>query len=49
LNQVGVLRERIDEYPEEFFGVVNLLCVLSDDPYQRGFGFWFVQLLEVRA
>ena len=47
MYRVRLFSERVDKDTEELIGVINLLCILHDDPDKRRLGFWLIKLVEV--
>lgn len=45
--RIAFLSESLQERSQQLIGILNLLCVLADEPNQRGFGLGLVQLLKV--
>lgn len=46
-DRVGLLCEGFYEDAQQFVGVIDLVRILPDDPYERRFRLWLVQLFEV--
>lgn len=46
---IRLLHESIHENSQQFISVIDLVRVLSDNPNQRGFGFRFIEFIEVGA
>lgn len=47
--RIAFFSERLQEGSQQLIGILNLLCVLADEPNQRGLGLGLVQLLKVGA
>jgi hypothetical protein len=49
LHGVLLVDEVVEERAEQLLGVLDLLCVLAQDPDERGLGLRLVQVLQIGA
>lgn len=44
---VAFLSESLQERPQQLIRILNLLCVLANEPNQRGLGLRLIQFLKI--